>query len=70
MRTPDRGSERAIVPWDGRSSNNIFPFCPDVGIAVGERMVVLSTLDEPTGPGDNIAVLNSCRPAVLKRSMS
>jgi hypothetical protein len=70
LRRVRQRQERLVVPWDGRSSNNIFPFCPDVGIAVGEPMVVLSTRSEPTGCGDNLRVLNKLPHVSFKRSMS
>jgi hypothetical protein len=40
-------------------SKNVFPFRPDVGIAVHELMVVLSTQPLPPPRGDKGEVLNS-----------
>lgn len=57
-----------VVPLDGHSLNNIFPFWQDVGIAVGERMVVLSTDGPSTGAGDNMRVLNMPSGVVFERS--
>jgi hypothetical protein len=58
LRTVREAEERRIVPWDGRSLNNIFPFFADVGIAVGEETVVLSTIGLSLVSGDNVGVLN------------
>jgi hypothetical protein len=66
LRTVREAEERRIVPLDGHSLNNIFPFCPDVGIAVGEETVVLSTIGLSTMPGDNVGVLNML-PRVLSK---
>ncbi|CCB67767.1 protein of unknown function [Hyphomicrobium sp. MC1] len=57
-----------VVPLDGHSLNNIFPFCQDVGIAVGEGTVVLSTDGPSTGAGDNMRVLNMPPGVVFERS--
>ena len=70
LKTAGQRLEGAVVPWDGRASNNIFPFCPDVGIAVGEPIVVLSTRSGSTGFGDKVGVLNRLPPVSCKRSMS
>jgi hypothetical protein len=64
------GLESGVVPLDGHSLNNIFPFCRDVGIAVGERMVVLSTVVPSTGAGDNMRVLNMVPGVVFGGSSS
>jgi hypothetical protein len=66
LRTVREVEDRRIVPWDGLSLNNIFPFCEDVGIAVGKRMVVLSTFGLSTRQGDNVVVLNR-PPRLLSR---
>lgn len=70
LKTAGQRLEGTVVPWDGRVSNNIFPFCPDVGIAVGEPIVVLSTRMRSTGFGDKARVLNRLPPVSRKRSMS
>ena len=67
MRTVEQAQDSHIVPRDGHSLDNIFPFCPDVGIAVGEAPVVVSTLARFTARGDNLEVLNMLAPVVLAR---
>lgn len=68
LRRRRRGLESGVLPLDGHSLNNIFPFCRDVGIAVGERMVVLSTVVPSTGAGDNKRVLNMLSAVIFEGS--
>ena len=70
LKTSEDWGWRAACPLGWPFVEQHLSLLSDVGIAVDEPMVVLSTRNEPTGSGDNVGVLNRLRTFFCKRSQA